>query len=84
METMDGRELCKRVVKYLLEGLVVALAAIVLPRQKPDLEAALALGLVAAATFVILDLFAGEVSNAARLGAGAGIGLNLVGGVHMA
>lgn len=81
MGHIDGRELCKRVVKYVLEGLMVMFAAIVLPRHKPDLEAVFALGLVAAATFAILDMFASDVGSAARSGAGFSIGANLVGGL---
>ena len=79
--TLDAKELCKRVCKYVLEGLVVAFAAIVLPNKKPDLEAAFALALVAAATFAILDLFApnSQMGGAVRQGAGFGIGANLVG-----
>tara|TARA_Y100000389_G_scaffold116424_1_gene113572 strand:+ start:211 stop:465 length:255 start_codon:yes stop_codon:yes gene_type:complete len=78
---LDAKELCKRVCKYVLEGLVVAFAAIVLPNKKPDLEAAFALALVAAATFAILDLFApnNPMSGAVRQGVGFGIGANLVG-----
>ena len=81
MLTVDTKELCKRVVKYVLEGLVVAFAAVVLPKQKPDLEAAFALALVAAATFAVLDLFApnSSIATAARQGAGFGLGANLVG-----
>lgn len=81
---MYQKEVCKRVVKYLLEGLVVAFAAIVLPKQKPDLEAALALALIAASTFAVLDLFAPNsvLADSARFGAGAGIGANLVGFPH--
>lgn len=80
-DMIDSRELCKRVVKYVLEGLVVAMAALVLPKQKPDLEAALALGLVAAAIFAVLDMFAPNtvMATAARQGAGLGVGFNLVG-----
>ena len=78
---VDSRELSKRICKYVLEGLVVAFAAIVLPNKKPDLEAAFALALVAAATFAILDLFApnSPMGTAVRQGAGFGIGANLVG-----
>lgn len=81
MLTVDTKELCKRVVKYVLEGLIVAFAAVVLPKQKPDLEAAFALALVAAATFAVLDLFApnSSIATAARQGAGFGLGANLVG-----
>ncbi len=79
----------KRVVKYALEGLMVAFAALVIPQKnslKP--EDVLSLALVAAATFAVLDLLApinenGEedktIANAARFGSGVGIGANLVG-----
>ena len=78
---MYSKEVCKRVVKYILEGLVVAFAALILPKSKPDLEGALALALVAAATFAVLDLFApnSTLGAAARYGSGFGIGANLVG-----
>ena len=79
----------KRVVKYCLEGLMVAFAALVIPQKKAlKPEDVLSLALVAAATFAVLDLLAPTnddgvedrtVANAARFGAGAGIGANLVG-----
>lgn len=79
----------KRVVKYCLEGLMVAFAAMVIPQKKAlKPEDVLSLALVAAATFAVLDLLAPTnddgiedrtVANAARFGAGAGIGANLVG-----
>ena len=79
----------KRVVKYCLEGLMVAFAAMVIPQKKAlKPEDVLSLSLVAAATFAVLDLLAPTnddgiedrtVANAARFGAGAGIGANLVG-----
>jgi hypothetical protein len=77
---LDTKELCNRVVKYVLEGLVVAFAASILPKRKPDFEEALVLALVAAATFAILDLFApgSGLGQSARVGSGLGIGLQLV------
>lgn len=80
-DMIDARELCKRVVKYVLEGLVVAMAALVLPKQKPDMEAALALGLVAAATMCVVEVFSPNnvMANAVRSGAGMGVGFGLVG-----
>jgi hypothetical protein len=78
---MHAHELCKRVVKYILEGLVVAIASMVLPKHKVDIEAVIAIALVAASTFAILDLFSPEVGLATRAGAGLGIGANLVGGI---
>jgi hypothetical protein len=79
-DQLDTKELCNRVVKYVLEGLVVAFAASVLPKRKPDFEEALVLALVASATFAILDLFAPDsgLGTAARQGAGLGLGFQLV------
>jgi hypothetical protein len=77
---LDTKELCNRVVKYVLEGLVVAFAASILPKRKPDFEEALVLALVAAATFAILDLFApgSGLGVSVRQGAGLGLGFQLV------
>ena len=75
---MDARELCKRVVKYVLEGLVVAIAAILFPKTKPDFEAVIALALVAASTFAIVDTMMPSLSTPLNMGVGFGIGANLV------
>jgi hypothetical protein len=76
---MDSRELCKRVVKYVLEGLVVAIAAILLPTKgKPDFESVIALALVAASTFAIIDTMMPSLSYPVNMGVGFGIGANLV------
>ena len=85
MMNFDARELCKRVVKYVLEGLMVAFAALVLPQKSLKMEDVLGLALVAAATFAILDMLApndsdmSKIADSARMGAGFGIGANLVG-----
>ena len=82
---VDARELSKRVVKYLLEGLMVAFAALVLPRKSMNVEEVVGLALVAAATFAVLDMYApngngrGDIAAGARTGAGFGLGANLVG-----
>jgi len=78
---MYAKEVCKRAIKYIIEGFVVAFAALVLPKKKFDLEEALALALVAAATFAVLDLFApnSQLGQGYRLGAGFGLGAQLVG-----
>lgn len=58
MNNIDTKEFCKRVVKYILLAVVVILAAVVLPNHTPDTQTAVSIGLVAAATFAILDMFA--------------------------
>jgi ABC-type Co2+ transport system permease subunit len=78
---LDGREICKRVIKYALEGLMVAFAALALPAKSMEAQDILGLALVAAATFMILDMYAPSVGSSARQGAGMGIGFGLVGGL---
>lgn len=72
-------EFVKRLLKYLVEGLVVAIAASTIPKKKLDVQEVGVIALSAAATFALLDLFAPTISYAARQGAGFGMGANLVG-----
>ena len=74
---VDGKEIIVRIIKYVLEGAMVALAAYLIPAKKPNPEEILTIALVAAATFSLLDMFAPSISNSARFGAGVGIGLGL-------
>ncbi len=71
----------KRVVKYLVEGIMVALAALVIPTQRLNMNEITLLALTAAATFSILDTFIPSMGASTRNGAGFGIGFNMVGGL---
>ena len=72
-------EFIRRVVKYLIEGFIVSLAAFAIPKQTLNIDEILLIALVAAMTFSILDVFIPSMGISARNGAGLGIGLNLVG-----
>ena len=72
-------ELVKRVIKYLVEGLMVAIAAFAIPKRSLNLEEIALIALTAAATFAILDTYIPSMGVTARSGAGFGIGANLVG-----
>ena len=80
---MDLGELVKRAIKYLVEGLVVALAAYTIPKVKLNVEEITLVAIIAAATFSILDVFIPAMASSARGGAGFGIGANLIGGLKM-
>jgi len=75
----DITELVKRIVKYLIEGLMVAIAAFAIPKKSLNMEEIVLLALTAAATFAILDTYIPSMGVSARTGAGFGIGANLVG-----
>lgn len=78
--TFDVQELLKRLFKYIFEGLVVAIAAYVIPgKMKLDMVQTLTIGAIAAATFAIMDILNPSIGSSVRNGAGMGIGLNLVG-----
>lgn len=75
----DFQDILRRVIKYLVEGFAVAVAAYVIPQKKMSFNEVAVIGLTAAAIFALLDLFAPRISQAARYGAGFGIGANQVG-----
>ena len=78
---VDPQEVLKRVIKYLVEGGVVAIAAFVIPKRKMSGDEIVLIAVTAATVFALLDTFSPAVSVAARHGAGFGIGTGLVGGV---
>ena len=78
-QTFDLVEIFVRILKYLMEGLVVSTAAFMFPNKKMSLEEVIMIGFVAAATFSLLDLYSPSLGVSARSGAGLGIGANLVG-----
>jgi ABC-type Co2+ transport system permease subunit len=71
-------ELVKRIIKYLVEGLMVAIAAYAIPKRSLNIEEIVLIALTAAATFSILDTYIPSMGVTARSGAGFGIGANLV------
>lgn len=77
--TFDAKELLMRIFKYFFEGLIVAVAAYLIPGKKMQAGEIITIGVIAAATFSVLDLFAPSIGSSVRTGAGLGIGLNLTG-----
>lgn len=77
--SFDFSELVKRAIKYIIEGIMVAIAAYAIPKKQLNIEEVMVIGLMAAATFAVLDVFVPSMGSSARSGAGAGIGFNLVG-----
>ena len=75
----NTNEIIKRFIKYIVEGLMVAIAAYVIPKKSMNLEEVACLSLTAAATFAILDTYIPSMGVSARSGAGFGLGANLVG-----
>ena len=72
-------EIVNRIIKYLIEGLVIAAAAILIPKKSLPLDEVATLAVLAAVVFAILDVVSPSVGVTARQGAGFGLGANLVG-----
>ena len=79
MNQFNWGELLRRAIKYLVEGLMVALAAFAIPQKQLKIDEILLIALTAAATFSILDTYIPSMGSSVRTGAGFGIGANLVG-----
>lgn len=77
--TFDAYEVFNRIVKYLLEGLVVGIVAYVLPSKSLSFEEILMLALTAATVFAIMDYMAPAMAMGARQGVGLGTGFKLIG-----
>ena len=78
----DSGELVRRAIKYMVEGLMVAIAAFVIPQKRLKFDEVVLIALSAAATFSILDTYLPSMAVTARTGAGFGIGANLVSFPH--
>lgn len=79
--TLDVKELLVRIFKYVFEGVIVAVAAFLIPGRKLKAQDILTIGVIAAATFSLLDLFAPTIGSSVRNGAGLSLGVGLVGGL---
>jgi ABC-type Co2+ transport system permease subunit len=75
----DVTELIKRIIKYLVEGIMVAIVAYAIPKRSLNIEEIILIALTAAATFSILDTYLPSMGVNARTGAGFGLGASLVG-----
>jgi ABC-type Co2+ transport system permease subunit len=77
----DLNEFVKRAIKYLVEGIMVAIVAYSIPKKSLNIEEVVIIGLMAAATFAILDIFSPSIGASARNGAGMVVGAGLGGGL---
>jgi len=84
VEMFDMNELLKRAIKYIIEGLAVAICAMLIPKKALGMEEIVIIALTAAATFSILDVFIPSMGSSARNGAGMTLGSSLVGGIRLA
>jgi ABC-type Co2+ transport system permease subunit len=78
--TFNTSEMFTRIVKYLMEGLVIGIVASILPSKSLSTQEIILLALTAASVFAILDLVAPATGSASRFGVGIVSGASLLGG----
>lgn len=78
---LDYKIIARRFATYLIEGLVIAMACLLIPKNTIHKEDVITIALIGMACFSMLDLFSPNVSSGMRSGAGLGLGMGLVGGV---
>lgn len=79
----DFDEFVKRAIKYLVEGIMVAIVAFSIPKKNLNIEEVVIIGLTAAATFAILDVFSPSIGAASRNGVGMSVGIGMTGGLPL-
>lgn len=79
---LDINTIIKRIIKYIVEGIAVALAARYFPTYKIDINDIALIAFTAASVFAILDIYSPTIGIAARHGAGLAIGSVVGGGVN--
>ena len=67
------------ILKYLLEGVAVAISVYLIPKNKLKINELTLIVLTATASFAILDFYTPYVGTGMRQGAGLGIGFQQVG-----
>jgi hypothetical protein len=72
-------EIVNRVIKYLIEGLVIAAAAIFIPKRALPFDEVATLAVLAAVVFAVLDAVSPSMGVTSRQGAGLGLGFKIVG-----
>lgn len=66
-----------KALKFMIEGMAVALAAYYIPKRKMQMGEIIAVAISAAAVFAVIDILAPQMSSSLRTGMGLGVGLML-------
>ena len=75
------KEVLTRLLKYLIQGLAVAIASHYIPKSTPKMSEVLMIALTAASTFAILEMYAPGIYKGALFGTGFTIGQGVVPGL---
>ena len=74
---IDWAEVVRRALKYLFEGLAVALAAYYVVGRRTRMEEIVLIAVTAASVYAVLDLYTPSIATGARFGTGFMTGAHL-------
>ena len=80
MYALDAGQVIQNAIKYLIEGLGVALAVFLVGKGKLKVEEIIMLGITAGAIYAVIDTLSPALGAPARLGSGLSIGAQVAGG----
>jgi hypothetical protein len=66
-----------QLIKYIFEGLAIAIAVYVIPKRKISYQEIALISVIAGSIFAVLDYFSPFIGFSGRQGSGFGIGYNL-------
>lgn len=75
--TIYSKLTINNLVKYIVQGIAVGIAAYVIPNRKTNIHEIMIISVIASLTFFVLDIFTDDIAKGARLGTGFGIGMAL-------
>jgi ABC-type thiamin/hydroxymethylpyrimidine transport system permease subunit len=75
--TIVSKLTINNLIKYIVQGIAVALAAYVIPNRKTNINEIMIISIISSLTFFVLDIFTDDIAQGARLGTGFGIGMAL-------
>lgn len=76
---MYNNGLIKSLVKYITEGLAIAIAVFLIPTNKLSIGEVLIIAFTAGSMFAILDTYSPKIGDSVRQGTGIGIGIQQIG-----
>lgn len=79
MDRICSKLTSKNIIKYIIQGVVVAIASYILPNRKIHNKEVLLIAIMSSITFFILDVFTNDtIYKAAEIGVGVKIAENLL------
>ncbi len=79
MNQVKTEEVLKKILRYVLEGLVIAVCSKLIPGNKFEVKHIMMMTMLITVIFMLLDVFSSDTLTSVRWGVGIGLGYGIVG-----